>query len=95
MPLLKQKKLKITGLTMTVRQWFKLMRSPYQEKALKEMVGNYKLDTTTTSLPSALNKFNWEGSQEGRSFWEPIVKDLQNGRQSKYVDSDTITQIID
>lgn len=95
MPPLKQKKLKITGLTMTVRQWFKLMRSPYQEKALKEMVGNYKLDTTTSSLSSALNKFNWEDSKEGRSFWEPIVKDLQNGRQSKYVDSDTITQIID
>jgi len=95
----KPKKLKIVGIKMTVVQWFNLMKDPYRTFALEEIKGdNYSQSKYVTSLSSALNKFNWERSKKGRAYWEPIVRDLQSGvikLEKQYVDSETITQMID
>jgi hypothetical protein len=91
-----KEKIKITGIKMSVQQWLQLFKEPYKSDALNEFKGSrrYQLSSLTTSLLDAINKFNWEDSIKGRSYWEKIHADLYDPTvRDKYLDN-SITQFI-
>ena len=83
-------------LNMTVRQWFNLMLDPYKSAAIAEASKEkFRLDLQVSSLSRALQKFSWRHSKQGDEYWTKVHQDLQIGKQIKYIDTETITQIFE